>query len=54
MAIIEHIIGHEEAINLLTKLKLIVSLRYRNGFLVARYGVNKRTLLKVARRLDGR
>ena len=37
----------------LTKLQLIVSIPYRNGYLVARYGVNKKTLKNYSKRLDG-
>jgi hypothetical protein len=53
MAKIEHVRGHDGAIELLTRLKMIVSTKYRGGFLVARYGVNKRTLYKASKRLDG-
>ena len=53
MAKIENIVGQDTAIELLTKIKLIVSLKYRNGYLVSRYGVNKSTLVRTAKRLDG-
>jgi len=37
----------------LTKLNIIVSIPYRSGHLVARYGVNKTALYRYAKKLDG-
>ena len=54
MAKIEYVVNCDNAITILSKLKLIVSRHYRNGFLVARYGVNKLALDRVAKRMDGR
>ena len=54
MAKIEYVRGYDSAIELLTRIKIIVSYRYRSGFLVARYGVNKSTLVKTAKRMDGK
>jgi hypothetical protein len=53
MANIEHVRGHDEAIKFLTNRKMIVSVRYRGGYLVARYGVNIRTLRAATRKMDG-
>lgn len=54
MAASIHLIrSHNETIALLTRLKLIVSMEYRGGFLCARYGVNKATLRRAAKRMDG-
>ena len=50
---IYHILGYDAAIELLARTKNIVAVRYRNGYLVARWGVNKTTLVKYAKQLDG-
>jgi hypothetical protein len=50
---IDHVRGHNEAIELLIRLKKLVGINYRNGYLVARWGVNKSTLYRYAKKLDG-
>jgi len=50
---IENIVGQNDAIELLTRLRLISSIKYRNGYLVARYGVNKESLKTATKKLDG-
>ena len=44
---------HEQTIGLLTRMKLIVSIPYKNDWLVARWGVNKSALLRKAKQLSG-
>lgn len=53
MANIQYLRQCNEAIKLLTHMKMIASYPYRDGYLVARYGVNKTTLKRMAKRLDG-
>jgi len=53
MARIEYVRGHNDAVEMLTSLKLIVSIPYRGGYLVGRYGVNKRALVSVSKKLEG-
>lgn len=50
---VEYIRGQDVSVEILTELKLIVSMRYRGGYLVARYGVNKSTLQAALNRMDG-
>ena len=50
---VEFIVGHNYTIEILTNLKLIASYKHRYGYLVARYGVNKTTLKKMSKRLNG-
>lgn len=47
-------IQYEETIKLLTRMKIIVSERYKNGYIVGRYGVNKGTIKDMIKREAGK
>lgn len=44
---------HAETISLLARMKLIVAIPCRNGYMVARWGVNKRTVEKLVKERNG-
>lgn len=50
---IEYIRGHNYTVDMLTEMKFIVSIEYRDGRLVGRYGTPPSSLTKMAKRLDG-
>lgn len=52
-ALIMHVVGQDDAIKLLITIKIIVGMKYRQGYLVARYGVNKAALKHHSQVLDG-
>lgn len=51
-----HICGiqYEDTIKLLTRMRIIVSEKFKNGFVVARYGVNKGAIKAYIKKVGGK